>query len=105
MNYEYEEAQVKIDLSDMILEHLVDELVGLLNHKGTGGQRTSSVEIEELSPDRKTPTPNVRQAKGGSIERLPPTSPFLTDALVVPQQEAGDNLSQKRLSGDKTISA
>lgn len=27
LNFDYEEAQVKIDLSDMILEHLVDELV------------------------------------------------------------------------------
>lgn len=33
LNYEYEEAQVKVDLSDMILEHLVDELVGFLNGK------------------------------------------------------------------------
>ena len=96
---------MKIDLSDMILEHLVDELVGLLNHKVTGGQRASSVEIEELSPERKTPTPNRIQAKAGSAERPLPSSPFLTDALVVPRQEEGDNLSQQRLSGDKTISA
>ena len=33
MNYEYEESQCKVDLSDMILEHLVDELVHLLNNK------------------------------------------------------------------------
>lgn len=33
LNYEYEEAQVKIDLSDMVLEHLVDELVSFLNDK------------------------------------------------------------------------
>ena len=33
LNYEYEEAQVKIDLSDMILEHLVDELASFLNEK------------------------------------------------------------------------
>jgi hypothetical protein len=31
LNFEYEEAQVKIDLSDMILEHLVDELVEIMN--------------------------------------------------------------------------
>ena len=31
LNYEYEEAQVKIDLSDMILEHLVDEIVSFMN--------------------------------------------------------------------------
>lgn len=33
MNYEFEEAQVKIDLSDMILEHLVEELVVFMNIK------------------------------------------------------------------------
>ena len=33
LNYEYEEAQVKVDLSDMILEHLVDELASFLNQK------------------------------------------------------------------------
>lgn len=32
LNYEYEEAQVKIDLSDMILEHLVEELATLMNN-------------------------------------------------------------------------
>jgi hypothetical protein len=31
LNYEFEESQVKIDLSDMILEHLVEELVVFLN--------------------------------------------------------------------------
>ncbi len=31
LNYEFEDAQVKIDLSDMILEHLVEEFVGYLN--------------------------------------------------------------------------
>ena len=36
LNYEYEEAQVKIDLSDMILEHLVDELATFLNEKSGG---------------------------------------------------------------------
>ena len=59
MNYEYEEAQVKIDLSDMILEHLVDELVTFLNGKnsnnlgemGTEEQKRSSVEIYELMTD------------------------------------------------------
>lgn len=53
LNYEYEEAQVKIDLSDMILEHLVDELVGFLNDKTTmaDDQPTSNVEIYELMRD------------------------------------------------------
>ena len=31
--YEFEESQVKIDVSDMILEHLVDEIVQYLNSK------------------------------------------------------------------------
>lgn len=30
LNYEFEEAQVKVDLSDMILETLVAELIALL---------------------------------------------------------------------------
>jgi len=33
LNYEFEEAQVKIDLSDMILEHLVEEVAIFLNFK------------------------------------------------------------------------
>lgn len=33
LNYDFEEAQVKIDLSDMILEHLVEELVVFINEK------------------------------------------------------------------------
>ena len=33
LNYEFEEAQVKIDLSDMILEHLVEEAAVFLNKK------------------------------------------------------------------------
>lgn len=33
LNYEFEEAQVKIDLSDMILEHLVEEVAVFLNKK------------------------------------------------------------------------
>lgn len=33
LNYEFEESQVKIDVSDMILEHLVDEIVQYLNSK------------------------------------------------------------------------
>jgi hypothetical protein len=34
LNYEFEEAQVKIDIGDMILEFLVTETLGLLNEKG-----------------------------------------------------------------------
>lgn len=33
LNYEFEEAQVKVDLSDMILEHLVEEITLFLNFK------------------------------------------------------------------------
>jgi hypothetical protein len=33
LNYEFEESQVKIDLSDMILEHLVEETVQFLSSK------------------------------------------------------------------------
>jgi len=33
LNYEFEESQVKIDLSDMILENLVSEVVSFLNSK------------------------------------------------------------------------
>ena len=35
LNYEFEEAQVKIDLGDMILEQLVSETIGLLENKDT----------------------------------------------------------------------
>ena len=35
LNYEFEESQVKIDLSDMILENLVAEVVSFLNSKST----------------------------------------------------------------------
>lgn len=57
LNYEYEEAQVKIDLSDMILEHLVDELATFLNQRNNIGnsgseiQADSNVEIYELMND------------------------------------------------------
>lgn len=33
LNYEFEEAQVKIDIGDMILEHLVKETIHILNNK------------------------------------------------------------------------
>ena len=63
LNYEYEEAQVKIDLSDMILEHLVDELATFLNekngvldvtHHGSNSNKKEEskvVEIYELMQD------------------------------------------------------
>jgi hypothetical protein len=31
LNYEFEEAQVKIDIGDMILEQLVTETINILN--------------------------------------------------------------------------
>lgn len=46
LNYEYEEAQVKVDLSDMILEHLVDELASFLNEKS--GVITGSTSPQNL---------------------------------------------------------
>jgi hypothetical protein len=46
---------VKVDLSDMILEHLVDELASFLNMKSQsdedGSVRPSNVEIYELMED------------------------------------------------------
>ena len=33
LNYEFEEAQVKIDVGDMILEQLVTECITILNDK------------------------------------------------------------------------
>ena len=68
LNYEYEEAQVKIDLSDMILEHLVDELVGLLN-KPAGEQEKSRVSSISYSGE------------------VAAESPFMPDAQLV----AGEN--------------
>lgn len=38
LNYEFEEAQVKIDIGDMILEQLVTETINILNEK-KGGNR------------------------------------------------------------------
>jgi len=34
LNYEFEQAQVKIDVGDMILEQLVDETISILNEQG-----------------------------------------------------------------------
>ncbi len=36
LNYEFEEAQVKIDIGDMILEQLVTETITILNEKMGG---------------------------------------------------------------------
>lgn len=43
LNYEFEEAQVKIDLGDMILEHLITETITFLNDpNGTQPAKPSS---------------------------------------------------------------
>ena len=36
LNYDFEEAQVKIDLGDMILEQMVEEVIEMLNKKAGG---------------------------------------------------------------------
>ncbi len=41
LNYEFEEAQVKIDIGDMILEQLVTETITLLNDRMGGAQPAS----------------------------------------------------------------
>jgi hypothetical protein len=40
LNYEYEETQVKIDASDMVLEHLIQEAIDL----------TAKIELSRLLP-------------------------------------------------------
>jgi transcriptional regulator NrdR family protein len=35
LNYEFEQAQVKIDVGDMILEQLVNETISVLNEQAT----------------------------------------------------------------------
>lgn len=48
LNYEFEEAQVKIDIGDMILEQLVTETITILNERmagsNAGGAATNTVE-------------------------------------------------------------
>lgn len=46
LNYEYEEAQVKIDLSDMVLEHLVEELATFLNERNMQKGDPSEAELD-----------------------------------------------------------
>ena len=70
LNYEYEEAQVKIDLSDMILEHLVDELATFLNQRQGGvaeaAERPPNVEIYELMNDEPEFAKSEEHAAGSS---------------------------------------
>jgi hypothetical protein len=42
LNYEFEDAQVKIDIGDMILEQLVTETITILNEKMGPGAPSSS---------------------------------------------------------------
>jgi len=42
LNYEFEEAQVKIDIGDMILEQLVTETISILNERMGGGAVSNS---------------------------------------------------------------
>lgn len=44
LNYEFEEAQVKIDIGDMILEQLVTETISILNER-MGADNTSRVMV------------------------------------------------------------
>ena len=44
LNYEFEQAQVKIDIGDMILEQLVNETISILNQQPVN-QRTTSINI------------------------------------------------------------
>ena len=46
LNYEFEHAQVKIDVGDMILEQLVTECITILSEAGKIGD--AKMEIEEL---------------------------------------------------------
>ena len=47
LNYEFEEAQVKVDLSDMILEHLVEELVTFMDKKYPNNENEKVEEDEQ----------------------------------------------------------
>jgi hypothetical protein len=42
LNYEFEDAQVKIDIGDMILEQLVTETITILNEKMGPGNISSN---------------------------------------------------------------
>lgn len=48
LNYEFEEAQVKIDIGDMILEQLVTETISILNER-MGSSMTSANMINEIT--------------------------------------------------------
>lgn len=48
LNYEFEEAQVKIDIGDMILEQLVTETISILNER-MGSTMMSANMINEIT--------------------------------------------------------
>ena len=48
LNYEFEEAQVKIDIGDMILEQLVTETISILNER-MGSSMQSANMINEIT--------------------------------------------------------
>ena len=44
LNYEYEETQVKIDVSDMVLEHLIGEAIDLMDRI----ELTRKLDVDDL---------------------------------------------------------
>lgn len=44
LNYEFEQAQVKIDVGDMILEQLVNETIAILNEQMMAAQNSNDAE-------------------------------------------------------------
>ena len=51
LNYEFEDAQVKIDIGDMILEQLVTETITILNEKMGPGATSSSNAVANVIGD------------------------------------------------------
>ena len=49
LNYEFEEAQVKIDIGDMILEQLVTETISILNERMGGSIATLTENASNFS--------------------------------------------------------
>lgn len=68
LNFDYEEAQVKIDLSDMILEHLVDELVEIMAGESEGLSDVPAVKKQRNPP----PTSPFNELADSRASRLDP---------------------------------
>jgi len=51
LNYEFEEAQVKIDIGDMILEQLVTETISILNERMGGGAVSNSLSASLITEE------------------------------------------------------